>query len=417
MAETENYKKLTHCRICNSSELAQYLNFGEIPLANGYIVDNNTKDEKYPLEILYCKNCSLSQLSIIVAPEKLYQNYSSRSSISQTFRNHCKLFAKETFDKFSLSQNDLVADIASNDGCLIREFKEKGTSVLGIDPAKNLVAIANKEGLRSTAKFWNTETAQSVKSRYGKAKIITATNVFAHVHDLHDFLEAINIFMKEDGILIIEIPYLVNFINKKEFDTTYHEHLSYFLIKPIIHLLKKHHLELFDVQQFLIQRGSVRLFVKRVTNSAMHKGRQGSVKWLLDLEDDLGLHDFKKYEEFSGDLKYIKRNLNNTLQGLKAKNKRIAAYGASAKGNALLNFCGIGRDVINYIIDETPEKIGKLSPGNHIPIVNHEMLSKVNPNYLVLLAWNFSEELMNKTKNYQNNGGRYIIPVPTVQII
>jgi hypothetical protein len=415
--ETESYQKVTRCRICNSRGLNRYLNLGLLPLVNSYATDDSQRDEKYPLEILYCRNCSLSQLSIVVAPEKLYRQYAYRSSISETFKKHCELFAEDVSHKYHLTPNDLTVDIASNDGCLIREFKKYSANILGIDPAENLVHIANQMELRSIARFWNLATAKEVEKTYGKAKVITATNVFAHVHDIHGFLKAVDIFLKEDGIFIIEVPYLVNFINKKEFDTTYHEHLSYFLIKPIVHLLAEHSLELFDVQQFMIHGGTVRLHIKRTANRSITGERPESIQWLMDLENDLGLHDFKKYREFSSDVENVKKSFMDTLKGLKEKNKKIAAYGASAKGNVLLNFCGIGRDVINYIIDDTPEKIGKFTPGNHIPIVRYDMLHKERPDYLVLLAWNFADELMRKTASYKSSGGRYIIPIPTVRVV
>lgn len=415
--KTENYQKVTHCRICNGHKLNRYLNLGLIPLVNSYVTDDALRDEKYPLEILYCQECSLSQLSIVVAPEKLYRQYAYRSSISETFKKHCELFAEHASQKYHLTSNDLIVDIASNDGCLIREFKKYGANILGIDPAENLVHIANQAGLRSIARFWNMATAKDAESNFGKAKIITATNVFAHVHDVHEFLEAVNILLKEDGIFIVEVPYLVNFINKKEFDTTYHEHLSYFLIKPITHLLADHAFELFDVQQFMIHGGTVRLHIKKTANRSMTGERPDSIQWLMDLENDLGLHDFKKYKEFSNDVENVKRNFIDTLKGLKDKKKKIAAYGASAKGNVLLNFCNIGKDVISYIIDDTPEKIGKFTPGNHIPIVSYDMINNERPDYLVLLAWNFAEELMQKTGAYKSGGGRYIIPIPTVRIV
>jgi hypothetical protein len=206
-------------------------------------------------------------------------------------------------------------------------------------------------------------------------------------------------------------------MEKMTFDNIYHEHLSYFLIKPIVHLLARHAFQLFDVQQFMIHGGTVRLHIKKTANSSITGERPDSIKWLMDLENDLGLHDFKKYQEFSSNVEDVKRDFIDTIKGLKNKNKKIAAYGASAKGNVLLNYCSIAREAISYIIDDTPEKIGKFTPGSHIPIVGYDMITKERPDYLVLLAWNFAEELMHKTRAYKSGGGRYIIPIPTVRII
>ena len=416
--EQEDYKKLTECRICGSNDFFKYLDLGDIPLVNNYVnpTSGEKEDEIYPLQILFCKECALSQLSVVVNPEKLYSKYAYRSSISKTFIDHCNLLAESICHKFKVKKDDLVVDIASNDGCLLREFKKEGVLVLGIDPAENLVDIANKDGLDSLSRFWNKETAKEVLWKYGKAKIITATNVFAHVHDIHEFLDAVNILLKEYGVFIIEVPYLMNFINKTEFDTSYHEHLSYFLIKPIIYLLDKHNLELFDVEQFMIHGGAIRLYIKKSSNKSI-KGRPHSIQWLIDLEKDLGLHDVTKYERFSEDANKIKDDFIRTLAELKNKGVKIAAYGASAKGNVLLNYCGINKDTISFIIDDTPEKQGKLAPGVHIPIVDFSYLEKEKPDYLVLLAWNFTTELMSKTKEYYNKGGRYIIPVPTIKVI
>ncbi|MBI5065250.1 sugar nucleotide-binding protein [Candidatus Woesearchaeota archaeon] len=412
------YKNLEQCRICSSKNLEEYLDLGNMPLVNSYVKQEqlHREDQRFPLKIRFCKDCSLSQLSIVVNPEIMYKNYFYRSSVSKTFTNHCFEFAKQSVENFKLSQNDLVVDIASNDGCALGEFKKFGVKILGIDPAENLAKIANEKGVPTLPKFWNEETAKEVLDKYGEASLINASNVFAHVHDLDSFLRGTNYLLKGSGVFTIEVPYMLNFVNKTEFDTTYHEHLSYFLVKPLTVLFKKHNLEIFNIEKFTIHGGSMRVYVKKESDKTL-KVNKDSIKWLLELEEDLGLHDISTYLEFSKDVERIKSDLSGLLTKLKKQGKTIAAYGASAKGTVLLNYCGIGKDLINYVVDDTPEKQGTYTPGQHVPIVNSSMLSEQKPDYLLLLAWNFAEELMNKTQDYKNKGGKYIVPIPSVRVI
>ncbi len=411
------YQTLEKCRICSGKDLTDYLDLGNMPLVNSYVKSEqlHKDDQRFPLKIKFCNDCSLSQLSIVVNPEIMYKNYFYRSSVSKTFTNHCFDFAKQAVENFKLSQNDLVVDIASNDGCALGEFKKFGVKILGIDPAENLAKIANEKGILTLPKFWNEETAKEVLEKYGEASLINASNVFAHVHDLDSFLRGTNYLLKGSGVFTIEVPYMLNFVNKTEFDTTYHEHLSYFLVKPLTVLFKKHNLEIFNIEKFTIHGGSMRVYAKKEDNKAI-KINKDSIKWLLELEQDLGLHDIKTYLDFSKDVEKIKSDLSGLLIKLKQQGKTIAAYGASAKGTVLLNYCGVGKDLINYVVDDTPEKQGTYTPGQHIPIVNSSMLSKEKPDYLLLLAWNFAEELMNKTQDYQKAGGKYIVPIPSVRI-
>ncbi len=415
---SEDYYVLNECRICNGIYLEEYLNLGNIPLVNSYVDPKNPEpiDAKYPLQINYCQDCSLSQLSIVVHPEIMYKNYFYRSSISRTFVNHCFRLANYTVKQFNLTDKDLVVDIASNDGAALGEFKKFGVRVLGIDPAENLAEISRKLGIPTVAEFWNNETAREVLKQFGKASIITAMNVVAHVHDLKSFIKGVDILLKEDGVFIMEVPYLLNFINKNEFDTTYHEHLSYFLVKPLIHLFEKNGFEIFNIYKSTIHGGTLRVFVKK-KNNIFIKVEHDPIKWLLELENDLGLYNIKTYQHFSKDVIKIKHELLNLLTQLNKKNKTVAAYGASAKGTVLSNYCGLGKDLISYVVDDTPEKQGFLTPGNRIPIVEFSHLEEKIPDYLLLLAWNFAEELMENTQEYKNSGCKYIIPIPSVKVL
>lgn len=412
----QGYRRIHACRICGSGDLMPYLDLGNIPLVNRYvpIAAADVADPRFPLQILYCRNCALSQLSIVVEPDVLYREYFYRSSISKTFQQHCARFALES--RRRIGGSALVVDIASNDGCTLREFQREGFRVVGVEPAANLAAIAESTGIPTVVEFWSPAIAARIRAAHGPAHLITAMNVFAHVHDLDAFLRGVTTLLQADGVLAVEVPYMLNFVNKTEFDTSYHEHLSYFLLKPLIPLFQRHGMEICDVRKFTIHGGSIRVYAKK-TSSAGTPVDHDAIKWLLELESDLGLHNAETYRRFSRDVEKIRKELLELLQRLRGAGKTIAAYGASAKGNVLTNYCGIGKDLIPYIIDDTPEKQGFLTPGNHIPIVPSRYLQERKPDYLLLLAWNFAEELMEKTAEYQRNGGRYIIPIPNVRVV
>ena len=418
VGKPKDYYVLNECRICNGKKLKEFLDLGDIPLVNSYVDINNPAllDAKFPLKIQYCQDCCLSQLSVIVRPEIIYKNYAYRSSISKTFIDHCFGLANSAVKQFSLTDKDLVVDIASNDGTALREFKKFGVRVLGVEPAENLAEIARKNGVTTIAEFWGKETSSKIESKYGQASIISAMNVVAHVHDLKSFIKGLDILLKEDGVFIMEVPYLLNFINKNEFDTTYHEHLSYFLVKPLKQVFATNGFDIFDIHKSTIHGGSIRVFVKKKNNSFI-KVNYDAIHWLLELENDLGLYDIDTYLRFSEKVIKIKSDLMELLTQLNKKNKNVAAYGASAKGTVLSNYCGVGNNLVQYVVDDTPEKQGFLTPGSRIPIVDFSYLKKKQPDYLLLLAWNFADELMEKTQDYKNAGGKYIVPIPNVRVL
>ena len=413
-----DFKQLTKCRICGNTNLERYLDLGDMPLVNNYVSkeDDDIECPRYPLQIDYCTECSMSQLSIVVNPSVLFKNYFYRSSVSKTFIQHCSDLAEASVERFKLSSKDLIVDIASNDGANLQQFKKYKLNVLGVDPAENLATIANENGIPTVPKFWNSKTAEEVYETYGKASMITAMNVFAHVDDLDSFLKGVNILLDSDGVFILECPYMMDFMEKTEFDTTYHEHLSYFLLKPIMHLMSKYDLDVFDVERVSIHGGTIRVFIKKKA-SKKWPVQNKTINAILDKERNSRLYDSKTYENFSTSVIKIKDDMQSTIKELKSKGKHIAAYGASAKGNILSNFCRLGKEDIDYIVDDTPEKQGCLSPGHHIPIVSSSILLESPPDYLLLLAWNFAEELIEKTAEFKKNGGKYIIPIPKVEVL
>lgn len=410
------YRVLTACRICGSTKLVKYLHFGMMPLANAYV--NPGSDEKelgFPLEVFFCEHCALSQLSIVVEPEIMFSNYAYHSSISKTFQKHCHDLAVRA-KEFLQKKSPFIVDIASNDGCLLREFKKEGFKVLGVEPAKNLAAMANQEGIETLPFFWDEIVAKKILQRHGAPDIITATNVFAHVDDVKSFIQNAQLLLADEGVLAIEVPYALNLIKKNEFDTIYHEHLSYFLVKPIQYLVEHEGMELRDVQELPIHGGTIRVFITKKENTGFRKNPE-NIQSFLDREKTEGLDSINSYLDFVSKLLDFKIGLLQTLSRLKKEHLRIAAYGASAKGNTLLNYCGVSADFIDFIVDETPEKQNKLYAGNHIPIFGLAELEKRKPDVLLILAWNFAREIMEKTKEHEKRGGKYIIPIPKVRML
>ncbi len=410
------YRTIDHCRVCGSKKLTKYLHFGMMPLANAY-VDPHSKEEEFgfPLEVLFCETCALSQLSIVIEPEIMFSDYAYHSSISKTFQQHCSDMALQV-KEYLKKPGPFVVDIASNDGCLLREFKKKGFRILGVEPAKNLASMANAEGIETLPYFWDETIAKKILQKYGPADVITATNVFAHVHDIKSFVQNVKLTLADEGLFIIEVPYALNLIKKSEFDTIYHEHLSYFLVKPLQYLFEQEGMELRDVQEMPIHGGTIRVFVSKKENKGF-PARKDRIESFLARERKEGLHSLASYFDFVNKLLDIKIDLLQLLSKLKKERKIVAAYGASAKGNTLLNYCGVSSDFIDFIIDETPEKQNKLYAGNHIPIYGYAELEKRKPDYLAILAWNFAKEIMQKTKEHEKRCGKYIIPIPRVRVV
>lgn len=417
MKEEDTYKIISSCRSCKGSNLMPYLDLGITPLANGLIrPENVSKNEaKFPLVVCYCRDCSLSQLSVVVDPEILFRDYFYMSSISNTFKTHCNTISSDLIDSMKLGQNDLVVDIASNDGCLLQEFKKRQVKTLGVEPAVNLAKLANSSGIETLNHFWDGETATKIAKEYGGAKVITAFNVFAHVDDVHGFVQNIKLALRDDGVFVIEVPYLIDFLEKHEFDTVYHEHLSYFLLKPLQHILEQNGMKIIKVKKYPIHGGTIE--VRAVKNNDYAKDMVSNVDDFIIVEKNLGFYDVTPYLNFANEVKNMKKNLTELISDLRQKGKKIAGFAASAKGNTLLNYCGIDLNSIQYIVDETPTKQGLLTPGSHIPIVPMSNLENNPPDYLLILAWNFVEEIMTKTKQFKEQGGKYIIPIPKIQIV
>lgn len=384
------------------------------PLANSFIKDSNEDERRYPLSLVFCSNCGLVQTDYVVPPEEMFRSYFWVSGTSDTIPVHFHELAEEAVKIVGAEQGSLVIDIGSNDGTLLKGFKTLGMKVLGIEPAKNIAEIAHKNGISTVNEFFNSDTARRISSGNGKAKIITATNVFAHVDDVFNLLEGVKTLLQDDGIFLIEVPYLMDMISKNEFDTAYHEHLSYFSVKPLVYLFKAAGMEISDVKRNTVHGGTIRVYAKKKTSSATVSD---SVEKLMKLEDEAGLNSIDTYLKFAERVYNLKGELNSVLRRLKSEGKTVIGYGAPAKGNTLLNFFNVGPNELDYIADKNPLKHGVYTPGMHIPVVPVDKIPNTKPDYMLILAWNFSDEIMRQQENFRDSGGKFIIPIPKVRIL
>ena len=408
--------KVEECRICKSADLHFFLKLGPTPLANRFIKPGHEGEPEpsYPLDVCLCKNCGLVQLGFVVPPEVLFRDYIYFSSTSTTICNHFAEMAKEVLDNYA-KKGDLVVEIASNDGVLLKNMLGKGVRPLGVEPATNIAKVANREGIETLNDFFNSGTAKKILSERGPAKVILANNVFAHIPDLNDCVEGMELLLHKDGAVMIEFPQLSDLYENLEFDTVYHEHLSYFSLKPLMHLFSKFGMELFDAKKFPVHGGTLRIYVKKKGGPWKVNGE--ALSRLLANEERLGLYSKEAYDRFAKDVEGLRRELLRLLSGLKKKGKRIAIYSAPAKGNTLLNYCGIGTDIVDYAVDKSPAKQGLLTPGMHIPVFGLDKLRTDRPDYLLVLAWNFKDEIMAQQSEFAAAGGHFIIPVPKPEII
>ena len=407
----ENYTLEQKCRICSSTNLTMILDLGEQPPANSFIDKNelNSSESKFPLRLFWCTDCYLVQLLDIVDKEYLFKNYFYMTSASKPIVDHFKKYAHNVFEEFLKEEaNPFVVEIGSNDGSLLSEFKKLGTQILGIEPATNLSNLANQSNITTKNTFFSSQVCKEIiKSR--NATVVVANNVIAHVEDLQDLMHGIQILLDKNGVFIFEVPYLVDLIKKLEFDTIYHEHLSYFSILPLLKLVEQFGLEIFDIRKQSVHGGTLRIFVSKKNNYSIND----SVKIFIDDEYSLGLDKIEFYHKFSTNIIKLKKNLIELLLRLKNENKSIFGYGASAKGNVLLNFCDIANENLDFIIDTTPLKQGKFTPGTHIPIIPPEkILEKGKNDVALLLAWNYADSILKKEELFRKNGGKFLIPVP-----
>ena len=403
------------CRFCNK-KLVSFCDLGKSPLANSFLDKNELKIEEpfYPLHAYVCEACYLVQLEEIQSPKDIFQNYAYFSSYSSTWLKHCQDYASRAIKRLDLDENKQVIEIGSNDGCLLSFFKEKEIPVLGIEPAKNVTKNAEASGIPTINKFFNSQLAQELVSSKKKADLLIGNNVLAHVPNLNEFISSLKMILKSNGVITLEFPSLLELIEKNQFDTIYHEHFSYFSYLTIEKIFNHHGLSLFDVEELKTHGGSFRIYIQHQKNSDNYVS--GNISRIKLREKNHGLDKLDSYHNFSRKVEAIKYKLRQFLTKTKKSGKSIVAYGAPAKGNTLLNYCGIGADLIDYTVDLNPHKQGRFLPGTHIPIFHPEKIKTTKPDYLLILPWNIKNEIMEQMKHIVQWGGRFVTPIPKIKV-
>ena len=407
------YTTIAACRSCGSKELRRVLSLGTTPLADGLVTAEQLGEPEIavPLDVLFCEGCSLMQIAQTVEPEVLFcRSYPYFSSVSPALMAHFTQSAEHLIERLGLGSQSLVVEAASNDGYMLRVFAERGIPVLGIDPADGPAGVANERGVPTLNTFFGLDLARSLRAEGRCADLFLANNVLAHVADLNGFVAGMATVLSPQGTAVIECPYVVDLIEHCEFDTIYHQHLCYFSVTALDALFRRHGLSLNRVERTRIHGGSLRLFVSPV------EAVEESVGTLLIAEDGAGVTDFEYYRDFATRINALKTAVLELLQERKAAGKRIAGYGAAAKATTLLAYFGIDRSLLDYVADLNAFKIGRYMGGNHLPIVSVDQLAADPPDDLLILAWNFADEIMRQQAAFHERGGRFIVPIPELRV-
>jgi 2-polyprenyl-3-methyl-5-hydroxy-6-metoxy-1,4-benzoquinol methylase len=409
--------KINQCRFCEKPLKYTFARLGMSPLSNSYLSEEKLLQMEpfYPLNVYVCEQCFLVQLPEFESPGHIFRDYAYFSSFSETWLEHARDYVEQVTARFGLDSSSQIIEIGSNDGYLLQYFVQKDIPALGIEPAENVAKVANDAGIPTLVKFFSQKNAKELLSQGKRADLIIANNVLAQVPTLNDFVAGMKTLLKPDGIITIEFPHLLNLIGENQFDTIYHEHFSYFSCMTAEKILAEFGLTIFDVDELPTHGGSLRIYATHAENTAESKTNQ--VDELREKEHAAGLTQLKHYMVFNQKIEQTKRNLLDFLIRVKNRRESIAGYGAPAKGNTLLNYCGIRSDFIDYTVDRSPHKQGQFLPGSHIPIYHPDKIRETKPDYVLILPWNLKDEIMEQMKFIRKWEGKFIVPIPEVKVL
>ena len=410
------FHKRQICRVCGNSNLDLFLSLGSQPLANAFLSSREdlASEARYPLDVYLCKTCSLVQLLDVVDPGALFSHYLYLTGTSETMGRHHAAYAGAIVQKLALERDDLVVEVGSNDGSLLKHFQTRDLRVLGIEPASNVAELANKRGIQTLSRFFSHSTAAEVRQGYGEAKVVLANNVLAHVDDVQGFVEGCMHLLNPTGLLVVEVPYLRRLIEKLGYDTIYHEHLCYFSATALAQLCGQLDLSIVRADEVSVHGGSLRLQIGRQEHHGTH-GRQ--VLELLETEQAEGLSSQRTLDGFANRVAANRRDIRQLLHDLAGQGKTLAGYGAPAKATTLLNYCGIGTGELPYLVDKNPWKVGRYQPGTGIPVFAVETLLERKPDYALILPWNIRSEVVEQQREFAQRGGRFIVPLPKPRVL
>lgn len=404
------------CRFCGEPLNNIFVSLGKSPLSNSYLGagELNKKEPVYPLDVYLCEKCFLVQLPEFESPENIFTDYAYFSSYSDTWLKHTRNYAEKMVKSYGINKNSFVVEIASNDGCLLENFVRMGIPVLGVEPARNVAEVARQKGVPTEAVFFGVDTAKRLKKENKAADLLLGNNVLAHVPDINDFVEGLKILLKPTGIITMEFPHLMRLIDGNQFDTIYHEHFSYLSFIAVEKIFNEHGLAIFDVEEIPTHGGSLRVYAAHKEDK--RKAISARVNELRSREFGKGYMDVKYYAEFKNKVSAVKKDILRFLDEVKKEKKSIVGYGAPAKGNTLLNYCGIRNEHIPYTVDRSPHKQGRFLPGSHIPIERPDKIKETKPDYVLILPWNIKDEIVEQVSFIRGWGGKFVTFVPGVSV-
>lgn len=413
---TENLPLQGVCRFCKTPLTHTFVDLGMSPLCQDHVKPTELKKMEpfYPLHAYVCENCFLVQLEEFVSPAEIYEDYAYFSSYSDSWLRHSKRYTDQMVERFHLGARSLAVELASNDGYLLQYFLEKNIPVLGIEPATTVADVAIRKGIRTEVLFFGNKTVKDIVAKHGEADLLIGNNVLAHVPDINDFVSAMKIMLKSDGVITMEFPHLFRLVKGNQFDTIYHEHFSYLSFTTVDRIFAHHKLTLFDVEELPTHGGSLRIYARHQDDET--KPISPAVAELRAREKEAGMNELKYYQRFSENVKETKRKILEFMITEKRKKKSIVGYGAPGKGNTLLNYCGIRTDFIDYTVDRNPHKQGNYLPGTLIPIHHPDMIRETKPDYLFILPWNLKEEIMDTMAFIGEWGGKFVVPIPELKV-